>query len=152
MWEIRADDLSDPMVRAFVDEHLDDMYAQTPPASVHALGVAALRMPQVRLFTAWREGALAGMGAYVRIGPLDAEVKAMRTSIAARGRGLGRVLLNHLIAGARAERIRTLWLETGSGPKFAAARGLYEAEGFVPCPPFGDYGEDPESVFYHRDI
>ena len=41
-------------------------------------------------------------------------------------------------------------LETGSAPAFAPARSLYESFGFTYCPPFGDYVDDPNSVFLTR--
>ena len=40
-----------------------------------------------------------------------------------------------------------LSLETGSWPYFAPARALYARHGFTECGPFGDYREDPNSVF-----
>jgi putative acetyltransferase len=42
---------------------------------------------------------------------------------------------------------RRLSLETGSGEFFASARALYDKFGFVVCPPFGDYWDDPNSHF-----
>jgi putative acetyltransferase len=43
-------------------------------------------------------------------------------------------------------------LETGAMPFFAPARALYARHGFVECPPFADYREDPNSVFMTRDL
>ena len=42
---IRLDDLSDPRIEAFMQEHLKDMRATSPPESVHALDLARLRQP-----------------------------------------------------------------------------------------------------------
>ena len=39
-------------------------------------------------------------------------------------------------------------LETGRGPSFAAAIGLYESHGFEPCGPFGDYEASDFSRFF----
>lgn len=152
MWEFRDDDLSGETTRSFVAAHLDQMHSQSPPESVHALGIAALNGPDVLLITAWRDGVLGGMGAYRRMGDGGAELKSMRTADDVRGQGLGRMLLHRLIESARAEGITTLWLETGSTDPFIAARGLYVSEGFAECGPFGAYREDPESSFYRRDI
>lgn len=152
MWELRDDDLSDAQTRALIAEHLEEMHGQTPPESVHALGVDALASADVRLFTAWREGVLGGMGAYRLLDEHNAELKSMRTARTARRQGLGRLILHHLTAAARAEGATTLWLETGAGEGFVAARRLYTAEGFAQCGPFGDYREDPESVFFRKDI
>ena len=35
---------------------------------------------------------------------------------------------------------------------FEAARRLYESFGFTYCPPFGDYVEDPHSVFMTKAL
>jgi putative acetyltransferase len=40
-----------------------------------------------------------------------------------------------------------LSLETGSMQAFAPAQRLYESFGFTYCGPFGEYAEDPNSVF-----
>jgi putative acetyltransferase len=39
-------------------------------------------------------------------------------------------------------------LETGSQDFFAPARALYTRHGFAPCPPFADYTDDPNSVYF----
>ena len=71
----------------------------------------------------------------------------MHTAEAARGRGVGRRLVEHLVGVARERGFRRLSLETGSGPPFAAARGLYASAGFVPCGPFADYAASPNSAY-----
>ncbi len=40
-----------------------------------------------------------------------------------------------------------LSLETGSMDAFRPAQRLYETFGFTVCGPFGEYAEDPNSVF-----
>ncbi|WP_194421808.1 GNAT family N-acetyltransferase [Microbacterium abyssi] len=152
MWQFRDDDLTGVHTRAFVSDHLAQMQAQSPAESVHALDVDALRAPDIRFVTAWRDDQVCGMGAFRRMEDHAAEVKSMRVAEAVRGLGLGRLLLRHLIDRARSEGISVLWLETGSSADFRSARGLYLSEGFVPCDPFGSYREDPESVFFRRDI
>jgi putative acetyltransferase len=62
-------------------------------------------------------------------------------------KGVGSVLLKHIIAEAGAMGLSRLNLETGSWPYFAAARAFYARHGFVDCPAFGDYIADPNSVF-----
>jgi putative acetyltransferase len=61
-------------------------------------------------------------------------------------------ILEHLIAEARARRMESLWLETGSSPAFRAALNLYESAGFARCGPFEGYVEDPFSIFMTRAI
>ena len=42
------DPATDPLVIGFLQEHLDDMRAVSPPESVHALDVEKLRQPDIR--------------------------------------------------------------------------------------------------------
>lgn len=144
---IRIDDLSAPEVQSLIAEHLGEMHAISPPESVHALGVADLRTAGVTFWTAWEDEVLLGCGAVKTLADGEAEIKAMRTAVAARGRGVATAMLEHLITEARARGIRRLSLETGTEDHFAPARRLYARHGFTECPPFGDYTEDPHSVF-----
>jgi putative acetyltransferase len=61
-------------------------------------------------------------------------------------------LLRHIFAEAKRRSYRRLSLETGSQPGFAAARNLYARFGFEECGPFGDYVDDPNSVFMTRTL
>ena len=74
----------------------------------------------------------------------------MRTASTSRRRGVGRAMLEHIIAVARTRSYSRLSLETGSMEAFAPARRLYESFGFTYCGPFADYAEDPNSVFMTR--
>jgi putative acetyltransferase len=56
-------------------------------------------------------------------------------------------MLTHIISQARDRGYHRLSLETGSSADFAPALALYAAHGFEYCPPFGDYVEDPFSLF-----
>jgi putative acetyltransferase len=76
----------------------------------------------------------------------------MHTAEAARGRGVGSALLREIMAAARARGMTRLSLETGSWPYFLPARALYARHGFVECGPFGDYVEDPNSVFMTLEL
>lgn len=69
----------------------------------------------------------------VALRPLDdamAEVKRMYVDPAARGQGVGRALMETLIAGARARGYRTIRL--GTLEEMTAAQGLYHSLGFRP--------------------
>jgi putative acetyltransferase len=48
--------------------------------------------------------------------------------------------------------MKRLSLETGSWAYFQPARALYRKQGFVECPPFADYREDPNSIFMTREL
>lgn len=128
------------------------MYAVSPPESVHALDLEALRAPSIRFWSAWHGEELLGTAALKDLGAGDVEIKSMRTTTAARGRGVGRAMLVHVIDAARDVGARRILLETGAEPYFAPARALYASAGFVVRGPFADYVEDPNSVYMERPV
>ena len=150
--QIRIDDLTGPEIRALLEEHLRNMHELSPPESVHALDLSGLREPGITFWTVWSEGQLLGCGALKELDPTHGEVKSMRTAAAHRRRGVGRAMLEHILAEARSRGYTRLSLETGSMKAFAPARRLYEAFGFTYCAPFGDYRDDPNSVFMTRTL
>jgi putative acetyltransferase len=115
---IRLDDLRGPEIAALLQAHLDQMATASPPESRHALD-------------------LDGHG----------EIKSMHTARRARGQGVGAAILLTILEEARIRAYERLSLETGSMAAFQPAHRLYERYGFQPCPPFGDYREDPNSLF-----
>ncbi|WP_418277978.1 GNAT family N-acetyltransferase [Isoptericola jiangsuensis] len=138
-------------VRALLEEHLDEMRATSPPESVHAMAPSALAVPAIRFVTARDDdGTLLGCGALreLEAGPGGhGELKAMRTALAARGRGVATAVLRRLLQLALQRGYVRVSLETGAEPYFEAARRLYAQHGFEECGPFGGYGPDPNSVF-----
>ena len=145
---IRHDEaLSDPRIAGFLEEHLADMRRVSPPESVHALDLDALRQPGIRFWAAWLDDALVATAAIKRLDEQHAELKSMRTTAALRGQGIAARMLSHALAEARALGHARLSLETGSQPFFAPARALYAKHGFQECGPFGSYGPDPCSYF-----
>jgi putative acetyltransferase len=144
---IVVDDLSGPRIAAFLQEHLDEMRATSPPESKHALDLDGLRKPSVTFWTVLDGETLAGCGALMELDPGHAEIKSMRTDARYKQRGVASMLLRHMIDEARRRGYARLSLETGSFDFFAPARGLYAKHGFEPCPPFADYHDDPNSVY-----
>lgn len=133
--------------------HTADMHADTPPESIHMLDAADLDAPDIWFFVLRdAEGKPVGMGAFKRIDNGHAEVKSMHILTEARGQGLSRRMLDHLIKAAQAQGFTRLSLETGVQPTFIAARALYEKAGFSECPPFEGYSPDPNSVFMTRRL
>ncbi len=145
--DIRVDNLQGEAIKALLQLHLDAMHQHSPPESVHALDVEALRHPSITFWTAYAHGELLGCGALKRLNSEHGELKSMRTADSHQRKGVARALLQHIESAARAEGIRRLSLETGSTALFAAALRLYASEGFVNCGPFADYALDPFSVF-----
>lgn len=145
--KIEVDDLSRPAIHALLEEHLRSMHALSPPESVHALDLDALRRPGITFWTAWDGALLLGCGALMELSRTHGEVKSMRTPEAHRRTGAGRALLMHVIEVARSRGYERLSLETGSQPGFEPARSLYASAGFTETGPFGSYAEDPNSTF-----
>jgi putative acetyltransferase len=149
---ISVDDPRRPEVRALLERHLAFCLSETPPEHSFALDVDGLLDPRVT-FVSYRDGdTVLGVAAIKELGEAQAEIKSMHTAAEARGRGVGRALLSHLLDDARARGYRRLFLETGTTPGFAAARALYEAAGFVPTGPFGGYPETGDNCFYTRPL
>lgn len=149
---IAEDDLRGPEIAALLAAHLELMRATSPPESVHALDLGALRAPEITFWTLHDDGQLLGCGALKEIDGGHGEIKSMHTAEAARGRGVARRLLSHIIEEAKRRDYKRLSLETGSPEAFAAARSLYEAFGFQSCGPFADYVFDPFSVYMTLDL
>lgn len=147
---IRIDDLTSPEIAELLEEHLRDMYAASPPESVHALDLSKLRKPEITFWSAWVGGDLVGCGALKELEPGHAEIKSMRSANRFRGTGVGKKMLEHILQVARERNYTRLSLETGTQDFFLPARKLYERYGFEYCGPFADYAEDPYSAFMTR--
>ena len=143
---IAVDDPAAPDVRELLARHLQFAHEQSPPEDVHALDSDGLRHDDVTFFSARMDGDLVGVGALRQLDPSHAELKSMHTLSSARGRGIGRAMLEHLLGVARARGCTRVSLETGTMPAFAPARALYTSAGFAPCPPFAAYRTTPNSV------
>jgi putative acetyltransferase len=139
--------LDDPRVVALLTTHVTRARAETARGSAHALDLEGLRAPDVTFWSAWEDDAVVGVGALRRLSAEHGEIKSMHTAEAARGRGVGSALLRRIMTTARERGMSRLSLETGSWPYFLPARALYARHGFVECGPFGEYQEDPNSVF-----
>ena len=150
--DIRVDDLSGAQIRALIEEHLRSMFLHSPPESVHALPIGALRRPEVTFWSVWRDGELLGCGALKELDARHGEIKSMRTAARHLRKGVAARMVRHILEQAGRRGYRRLSLETGSMAAFAPARSLYARFGFQPCGPFADYSEDPNSVFMTREL
>lgn len=136
---IVEDDLSGEAIRELVALHLSGMHAHSPACKVHALPVEQLRQPGVTFFSAWMGEGLVGMGAIRELDAAHGELKSMRVAPAWLGKGLGEAILVHLLGVARTRGYGRVSLETGQGPAFEPALGLYRKHGFANCAAFADY-------------
>jgi putative acetyltransferase len=143
---VRADDPAAADVRALLETHLAFALRHSPPEDVHALDVSDLLAESVSFFSIRDDGNLVGVGALKELDPAHGEIKSMHTCETARRRGVGRTMVEYLLALARARGYRRVSLETGSMAAFAPARALYVSVGFETCPPFAGYGPSPNSI------
>ncbi len=150
--QIKVDDLSGAEIHELLQEHLRAVAMHSPPESVHALDIEALRKPDITFWTAWEGSRLLGCGAIKQLDARHAEIKSMRTSSSHLRKGVAKRLLSHILDEARRRSYRSVSLETGSMEAFAPARNLYAGFGFEYCEPFAEYVEDPYSVFMTREI
>ena len=146
------DDLSRAVVVELIELHMRAAVESSPWGSVFALDPTGLRDPAITLWTAWEDDALLGMGALKRLDADHGELKSMRVAPAHLRRGVGGMMLAHLVSEGRAAGYRRLSLETGSNEPFAAARAMYARAGFVPCSPFAGYTDTTFSRYYTLDL
>jgi putative acetyltransferase len=150
--DIRVDDLKGSEIHELLQEHLRSMLSLSPPESVHALDIEALRQPEITFWTVWESGELLGCGALKELDSQHAEIKSMRTVSSHLRKGIAKTLLNHIIAEAKRRSYTRLSLETGSMASFEPAHKLYTSFGFTDCQPFADYIEDPYSIFMTKEL
>jgi putative acetyltransferase len=152
MFEIHEDDLSGEATRDLLRIHLEGMHGASPPGSVFALDLSGLKNPHVTVWTVRQGEHVVGIGALKALGADCGEIKSMRTHPDHLRKGVAALLLDHLIAQARARGWTRLSLETGHGPVFEPALALYRSRGFVAGEPFAGYPPNPFSVFLHLPL
>jgi len=149
MFEIREDDLSGPKTQSLIALHLQGMHAASPPGTVFALDLSGLKVPEVTVWSVWQGESIAGIGALKMLSTEQAEVKSMRTHPDFLRRGVGALILEQILSEAEKRRVKTVSLETGTGPDFEAALALYRKRGFVGGNAFADYAPSPFNQFFH---
>lgn len=130
---------------AELDAYQDTLY---PPESRHYLDLASLKQSNV-FFAVARDstGHAIGCGAVV-LYPEFGEIKRMYVSPRGRGQGIAKKLLALLESQAIGAGRRLLTLETG--PYQPEALALYASAGYERRGTFGDYANDPLSVFMQK--
>lgn len=152
MFEVHEDDLSSDATRRLLELHLTGMHASSPPGSVYALDLSGLRAPGITIWSVWEGDAVAGIGALKGLGDGSGEVKSMRTHPDHLRRGVAALLLEHIVAEAKARGWTRLSLETGTGPAFEAALTLYRKYGFLDGEAFSDYRRSAFNQFLHLSL
>ncbi len=121
-----------------------------PKASRHGYSVEKLLREEVAFFVIRYDGMPAGCGGIQLFGAEYGEVKRMYVRPQYRGLGLAKLMLDHLAGVARRQGADRLRLETGIHQREAI--GLYERWGFRRIGPFGEYRQDPLSLFFEKQI
>lgn len=150
--QIREDDLTHPQTLGLLRVHLEGMHANSPPGHVFALDVSGLKRPDVTVWSAWEDDRICGIGALRQLDASCGELKSMRTHPDHLRKGVGRLLLEHVIVVARERGLRRLSLETGRGAAFEPALALYRRRGFVAGAAFGDYVASDFNQFLHLTL
>ena len=121
-----------------------------PQESRHAFSVDKLIRERVAFFVLRYQSQPAGCGGVKLFGKDYGEVKRMYVRPEYRGQGLGKQILNRLAAYSRKQGVNVLRLETGIHQKEAIV--LYERYGFQRRSPFGEYRDDPMSIYFEKMI
>lgn len=130
-----------------LDTYLHGLY---PSESCHGYSIEKLLAEGVAFFLIRRDDMPAGCGGIKLFDSEYGEIKRMYVRPEYQGMGLGRIMLQHLEDYARSRNIDLLRLETGVHQE--AAMRLYERMAYQQIPRFGDYPDDPLSVFYEKRL
>ena len=138
--EIAPVDPEHPDARYCLAEYVAELNLRSDRGFDPSVGATALphevRPPAGEFFVAYLHGEAIGCGAVKHHAEAPAEIKRMWIAPAARGLGLGRRLLEHLEACARAGGARVAHMETSA--VLGEAIALYRSAGWVEVPPFND--------------
>ena len=115
----------------------------------HYLSVDALCQKDIRFFAAQIDGAYVGCAA-LAFKEGYGELKSMFADPCHRGKGVAKGLMAALEREATSQRFEFMRLETGELLKEAVT--LYTKFGFIRRGPFGDYQDDPASVFMEKSL
>jgi GNAT superfamily N-acetyltransferase len=111
---------------------------------------AAFAWPHGLFLVGWLDGAAVACGGLCRFDAETGEIRRMYVASPARGRGIGRKLLNRLLEEARELGYVRVRLETGDGQ--VEALRLYRSAGFESIPCWGPYIGDARSVCLEIDL
>jgi GNAT superfamily N-acetyltransferase len=111
---------------------------------------SAFAAPDGQFVVALDAGRALACGGLARYDEREGEIRRMYVDPDARGRGLGRAVLQALEDTARALGYEAIRLETGDRQPEAVA--LYASCGFEPIPPYGPYVSDPHSLCFRKRL
>ena len=129
---------------AELDEYQSTLY---PPESNHLDSVETLQQDHVFFYGGYVAEVLAATGA-VKVFAGYGEIKRVYVSPSFRGLGLAKLIMTALEEKLQSLSVPIVRLETG--PKSLEAVALYEKLGYQKTSPYGDYHEDPLSIFMEK--
>ena len=129
-----------------LDKYQESMY---PPESNHLDSLDELSKANVDFLAAYSDSKICGIGA-VKVLNDYGEIKRLYVPDKYRGRGIAEEIVKELENCLIEKSIFTARLETGVHQ--LEAIGLYRKLGYSETAPFGDYTEDPLSVFMAKKI
>ncbi|GAB4210488.1 MAG: GNAT family N-acetyltransferase [Roseiflexaceae bacterium] len=147
---ISAERPDSPDALALITELDDHLIPQYPIESHHGFDVGKLIAQSVAFFVLRHDGVAAGCGGIKLFGSEYGEIKRMYVRPQFRGQRFGELILEHLERYALAHGVTCLRLETGIYQ--TGAIRLYQRVGFRPIAPFGEYQEDPNSLFFEKRL
>jgi putative acetyltransferase len=145
-------DITSRRSQALVDALDVELSARYPEERVNEYRVepAEVSVDRGCFLVAIRGDVAIGCCALRRLSDNSGEIKRMYVVPEERGRGVAKVLLMAIEDAARTLGIMRLVLETGV--RQPEAIRLYERHGFARIPRFGDYMENPLSVWMGKDL
>ena len=129
-----------------LDEYQESMY---PSKSNHLDSIDELSKTNVNFLAAYGDSEICGIGA-VRVLNDYGEIKRLYVPEKYRGKGIAKEIVKELENCLVKRSIFAARLETGIHQHEAI--DLYKKLGYSEIAPFGDYTEDPLSVFMERKI
>ncbi|MEM7543864.1 MAG: GNAT family N-acetyltransferase [Pseudomonadota bacterium] len=129
-----------------LDAYQNSIY---PEESNHLDSIEELRADHVRFMGAFHDLDMVACGA-IKLFADYAEVKRIYVPPPLRGRVIGRAMIRALEAQAMKHGRHTARIETGVYQPEALA--LYQIMGYQKCEAFGDYPNDPMSVFMQKAL
>ena len=136
-----------------LDAYLAPLY---PPESQHGYSIEKLVEQRVEFFVLYHDGEPAACGGVQLFNdPRDpeeryGELKRIYVRRHFRGHGFAKRILNHLEELAVSNGFLKMRLETGIYQPESV--GLYEKSGYYKIPPFGNYWDDPTSIFFEKRL
>ena len=149
MLTIKPVDPSQPDVYQLIeqlDEYQSSLY---PPESNHLDSIEELSKSNALFLAAYADDAACGIGS-VKLLENYGEIKRVFVPVEHRGKGVAIALMEELEKYLIKQAIAYARLETGIHQ--TEAIGLYDRLGYHRIDPFGNYKEDPLSVFMEKKL